>query len=41
MRRAQDQDSLCRTMVKLVACMNGILPRSLSLFPALQELIEA
>ena len=41
MKCAQDQGIPFTNYGVVIACMNGILPRSLSLFPALQELIEA
>lgn len=41
MKCAQDQGIPFTNYGVAIACMNGILPRSLSLFPALQELIEA
>lgn len=41
MKCAQDQTIPFTNYGVAIACMNGILPRSLSLFPALQELIEA
>ncbi|MEI3079104.1 MAG: [FeFe] hydrogenase H-cluster maturation GTPase HydF [Oscillospiraceae bacterium] len=41
MKCAQDQGIPFTNYGVAIACMNGILPRSLSLFPALQKLIEA
>ena len=41
MKCAQDQGIPFTNYGVAIACMNGILLRSLSLFPALQELIEA
>ena len=41
MKCAQDQTIPFTNYGVAIACMNGILPRSLSLFPALQKLIEA
>ena len=41
MKCAQDQGIPFTNYGVAIACMNGILPRSLSLFPALQGLIEA
>lgn len=41
MKCAQDQGIPFTNYGVVIACINGILPRSLSLFPALQELIEA
>lgn len=40
MKCAQDQGIPFTNYGVAIACMNGILPRSLSLFPALQKLIE-
>ena len=40
MKCAQDQTIPFTNYGVAIACMNGILPRSLSLFPALQKLIE-
>ena len=40
MKCAQDQNVPFTNYGVAIACMNGILPRSLSLFPALRELIE-
>lgn len=40
MKCAQDQGIPFTNYGVVIACMNGILPRSLSLFPALQKLIE-
>lgn len=40
MKCAQDQGIPFTNYGIAIACMNGILPRSLSLFPALQKLIE-
>ena len=40
MKCAQDQNVPFTNYGVAIACMNGILPRSLSLFPALRKLIE-
>ena len=41
MKCAQDQGAAFTNYGVAIACMNGILPRSLSLFPALRKLVEA